>query len=344
MKTLVLLPFFMLFGLAVLAQDIHFSQMRYSPLIINPALAGAEEEMQAIVNYRNQWNSVASPYSTMAASFDMRIKEKQGGSGFLAAGINFYNDVAGDVRMRTTNISANLAYHIRINSKSTVGTALQLGLGQRGLNPQNGLWGNQFAENEFDQNISSGESFDQMNFSHFDAGAGMVYHYDNNIMDTKTNNEFSITAGFAAFHINQPEGSFLVGGDDDLAVRWSGFVHSLYGIKNTNLAIMPALYYNRQGSHQELLAGSYLRAVVNKGSKVTGFLEELALSFGAFYRLGDAFVSKLMIEYSNYSFGFSYDFNVSSLTQASNGRGGFEFFLKYALPTSPFGSSRARIN
>ena len=344
MKRLFLIPLTFLLSLTILAQDIHFSQMRYSPLTVNPALAGAEQDLQAIVNYRNQWNSFVSPYSTMAASFDMRFNEKQESKGFLAAGLNFFNDVAGDVRMRTTNVNASLAYHIRIDRKSAIGAALQAGLGQRGISPQNGLWANQFDGNGFNQELASGENFNEVNFSHFDAGAGIVYHYSKNEGYFRANDQFTLTLGFAAFHVNKPESSFLFGGGDDLAIRWSGFVHSFYGIKNTNLAIMPALYYNHQGGHQEILGGSYLRMVVSEGSNVTSFLQELAISYGAFYRFGDAFVNKFMIEYSNYSIGFSYDFNVSSLTQASKGRGGVEFFLRYVLPNTPSGGTRARIN
>jgi len=62
-------------GFRSFAQDIHFSQMEYSPLTLNPALAGANSPMQGIVNYRSQWNSVAVPYKTIAASFDMRCNE-----------------------------------------------------------------------------------------------------------------------------------------------------------------------------------------------------------------------------------------------------------------------------
>jgi len=42
-------------------QDIHFASFWMTPLLINPAQAGAEHDMRAIINYRNQWNSVATP-------------------------------------------------------------------------------------------------------------------------------------------------------------------------------------------------------------------------------------------------------------------------------------------
>ena len=57
----------------VSAQDIHFSQMGYSPLTLNPALAGANYDLQVNANYRSQWNSVAEPFQTVAVSADTRL-------------------------------------------------------------------------------------------------------------------------------------------------------------------------------------------------------------------------------------------------------------------------------
>jgi len=326
------------------SQDIHFSQMRFSPLNLNPALAGAEQNFQAVVNYRNQWNSVAFPFQTIGGSVDWRFKEKRGGKGFLAGGLNFFNDQAGDVRMTTTNVNLSLAYHLLIDRNSTIGLAIQGGIGQRGIDPAAGLWESQFVGTGFNSAISSGENFGATNFTHLDAGAGIVYHYKKNEKYMRGNDQFKLTAGLAAFHVNRPSSSFLAGGADDLAIRFSGFVNVDYGISNSNFSLVPALYYNRQGPHQEILGGTYVRVIVTEGSKVTGFIQELATSFGAFYRFGDAVVAKFMLEYSSYSFGVAYDFNVSSLTEASRGRGGVEFFLRFVLP-NPFGSaSRTRIN
>jgi type IX secretion system PorP/SprF family membrane protein len=326
------------------AQDIHFSQMRYSPLTLNPALAGAEQNLQAIVNYRDQWRSVAAPFQTVAASVDGRFKEKRGGNGVLSWGVNFFNDQAGDVRMTTTNANLNLGYHLFLDRNSTIGLALQGGFGQRGINLSNGTWSNQYVGGDFNTSLPSGENFDQTSFSHLDAGAGIVYHYKKNERYMRGNDQFTLTAGFSAFHVNRPSIGFLVGGQDDLAMRFAGFVYADYGIRNSNFSLAPAIYYNRQGPHQEILAGSYLRVLLNEGSKVTGFIQQLATSYGVFYRFGDALTAKFMLEYSSYSFGMAYDFNLSSLTPASNGRGGMEIFLRFVLP-DPFGTaSKTRIN
>jgi len=42
----------------LVAQDLHFSNPEYSPLILNPALAGANSGMQANLNYRTQWGKL----------------------------------------------------------------------------------------------------------------------------------------------------------------------------------------------------------------------------------------------------------------------------------------------
>ncbi len=108
-------------------QDIHFSQFYMSPLTQNPAMAGANYDMQALVNYKDQWQSVATPYKTMAGSFDMRFNKKNPKKGFLAAGINLYNDRAGDSKMGTMQANLNIAYHVRLNDYNTLGAGLQGG-------------------------------------------------------------------------------------------------------------------------------------------------------------------------------------------------------------------------
>lgn len=342
--TLIFFSFAFLFGLSVKGQDIHFSQMRYSQLNVNPALAGAEQSLQAVANFREQWNSVAEPFTTIAATVDLRIREQQSRNGFLALGVNFFNDVAGDVRMTTTSASLSLAYHLYVGDKSTIGAALQGGYGQRGISNPEGTWASQFVGSGFDRDMVSGESFQASSFSHFDVGGGIVYRYSRNDGYMQGNDHFDLSTGLAVYHANRPNNSFLANGTDDLAMRFSGFAHANLGIGASNFSLLPALYYNRQGGHQEFLGGTYARILLREASKRTGFLEAFSMSYGLFYRLKDAFVAKFMLEYSNYSLGMSYDFNASGLTAVSQGRGGMEFFIRFILP-QPIGTGKKlRIN
>ncbi len=330
-------------ALTGIAQDIHFSQMAYSPLTLNPALAGANGPLQAIVNYRTQWKSVASPYTTIAASFDARINEnKRQKKGIFAVGVNFYNDQAGDARISSTNANVNLAYHLILDEKSKLGAGIYGGFGQRSISPGAGKWGSQFNGNAYDPALSSGESFLSDRFSYLDVGAGAVYTYKNSERYMTSNNQRDINIGVAMYHLSKPDYSFLSANDERLYMRLSVFANAVIGIENTKMSIMPGIYYQRQKTAQELMFGTYFRYMIQEESRITGYNKGAFLSIGAFYRNKDALVAKMMFEFSDYSAGFAYDVNVSSLINVSKTRGGFELFLRYNL-TKGFGVSRTRI-
>ena len=79
-----------------ISQDLHFSQYYNSPLIVNPALTGVfNGDLRGIVNYRDQWSSVA-PFKTYGLSIDAGMMKKKMKNGCVGAGLNMYQDEAGD--------------------------------------------------------------------------------------------------------------------------------------------------------------------------------------------------------------------------------------------------------
>ena len=50
---------------------------------------------------------------------------------------------------------------------------------------------------------------------------------------------------------------------------------------------------------------------------------------GMFIRWNDALIPVVKLDYSKFSFAFSYDINISKLKPASMSRGGFELSLSY---------------
>lgn len=322
-------------------QDIHFSQMRYTPLTVNPALAGADGKIRGLVNYRSQWNSFSAPYSTMAASFDMRFEPFKRDGGYLAGGINFFRDVAGDAKMTQSNVNANIAYHLPVTRESTIGLGMQLGFGQRGIGNMDGTWSTQYTSSGFDNSIASGESFERQQYSHLDASAGVVYKLDKMTRSSAMRGSgYKITAGLAAYHLNQPENSFLVGGEDDLKMRIAGFVRSTFFMNNPKWKMKPGIYYQQQGGHREILGGSYFEHSFSGSSDRTQLKNNFAVAYGFFYRFRDALVSKLLVHYDDFSLGLSYDINLSSLTPTSRGRGGIEFMFRYQI--SELGNKKIR--
>ncbi len=324
-------------------QDVHFSSMDYSPLTLNPALAGANYDLQANINYRTQWNSIAAPFQTIAASTDMRLNSnKRTKSGHLAAGISFFNDRAGEERIATNNVNLSLAYHLMADRNNTIGLGLYGGFGQRSFDPNGGMWGSQYDGMAYDPALASGETFNNASFSMFDVGAGLVYTYSEDESRMRSNDGLKVNAGFAVYHVNRPNFSFINDGDENLYMRYSGFANASIGIGSTTMSIDPALYAQFQGPAMEILMGADYRVLLNEGSKVTGNLQRTSIGMGLFYRNQDALIARLLMDYGGITAGFSYDFNVSSLSEVSRARGGAEFFLRWVMD-NPFSATRARI-
>ena len=320
------------FQMSIHAQDVHFSHMEFSPLTLNPGLAGANSPMQGVVNYRSQWNSIATPYKTIAASFDARFNEnKRNKKGIIAGGLNFFNDQSGDLNVNTTNVNLNLAYHLILDRTSTLGLGIYTGFGQRSIDPNSGRWGSQYDGTSYNAAISSGETFNSASFNYMDAGAGIVYTYkkDQGYMTQNNNREFQF--GFSMYHLNRPGYSFINKADERLYVRYSAFANATIGIGNTRGSFMPAIYFQRQKSSMEIMYGFNYKYLINEGSMYTGFNRPFSLYLGVFNRFKDAMVARFMMEWDQYSAGFAYDFNVSSLTPVSNAKGGFELFLRFNM-------------
>jgi hypothetical protein len=69
----------------------------------------------------------------------------------------------------------------------------------------------------------------------------------------------------------------------------------------------------------------------------------MALYLGLYGRLKDAMVAKVMFEYDQFMAGFGYDINISSLTEVSRARGGFELFLRFNAGDGGGFRSKSRI-
>ena len=82
--------------------------------------------------------------------------------------------------------------------------------------------------------------------------------------------------------------------------------------------------YVRQGTFTEIIAGGLLhwKSITERASDPL-----LVVYAGAFYRVNDAIIPVVKVDYMRYSFGFSYDVNVSELKAATNLRGGYELSL-----------------
>lgn len=325
------------------AQDIHFSQFYASPLMLNPAASGNfYGDQRAVVTYKNQWKSIAKPYTTYAAAFDSKIFTEKISKGSLGAGISALGDKAGDLEMGTTQMNIMLAYQAKLDDNNSLSVGLQGGLTQRSLNSSAMQWGNQDnGKSGFDASLASGEGNQFDGYAYGDFSAGIMWRYGTSQKTMTSNDAVKGDFGVAMYHINRPAGVFYSKGDDRLYSKLVTHGQALIGIKNTNMALNPKILWLHQGPSDEIMVGALVRYRLKEESRYTGLIKETALSLGGYMRMKDAFVPVLLFEMANFAIGFSYDVIISDLTQASGGNGGAEITLKFVNP-SPFTTVRTK--
>ena len=60
-------------------------------------------------------------------------------------------------------------------------------------------------------------------------------------------------------------------------------------------------------------------------------MTESAFGIGVYYRYKDAIIPSVFLTLADFSFGVSYDVNISSYRETSKYNGGVEVFLKYNI-------------
>ena len=340
MRKLQVLILFCLFIQAASAQDIHFSQFYMSPLTLNPALTGVMNCNQRISgNYRNQWASVlrSKAFSTYNVSYDARVPV--GRYDYMGFGGTVWGDQAGSLNYHTNQITGSFSFSKKMGGyrkkASYLSFGANVGVSQRGIDPQEARWGNQNNGGTFDPNKESGENvFGRDNFTYMDVAAGLLWF---SVLDENNNVFF----GGAYDHINRANQSFR--SDGTFVPLLSKF--TIHGggefLIRDRISLLPGIVTLMQGPHMEINGGTSVRFLMGSNRRSTE-----SLQFGMWARLAnktndtnnagggilmDALILSSRFDYQNFSLGFSYDLNVSSLSPASRSNGGFEFALLYKI-------------
>ncbi|MBI4929598.1 MAG: PorP/SprF family type IX secretion system membrane protein [Bacteroidetes bacterium] len=326
----------LLSAFTVFGQDIHFSQYNLTPLVINPAQAGAYKNIEAIINYKSQWTSISpNAYKTAMLTGDMRLMQKKWKTSWLATGISIFSDKAGDGNMKTMQGNLSFGYHTQLNDKNTLGGALLAGFAQRSIDFSQLTWDEQYVNGTYNAANSSNEPVGNAKFGYPDFGLGILYQFNKGQMYSTANDMVIIHTGLALFHLNAPKYSYYDGSNEKLYTKIIGHADALIGIKNTNLSLVPGFLYMGQGPSGEILPGMYFRYMLREESKFTGYVKGASIMVGTHLRIKDAFIPSVQLEIAEYTLGISYDMNVSGLKSATSGKGGFEISLRYGNP-NPF--------
>lgn len=316
-------------------QDPHFSQYNNSPLLLNPANSGLNNNLRAIINYRQQWRSVANPFETAGFSVDANLTRDKYRKASIGIGVQLINDQAGDAKVNLNQGNVTMSSIIRLDEYSKLSLGLMGGFGSRSIDYTSLRWESQYQNGNYNSVINSGENVASSSFSYLDAGAGIAWSYGKDQGYITQNNGVKLTLGLSAFHFGVPKTSFLGSTAETLATKVVFHGRGELGKRNTNLTFMPELVFVQQGSLREIILGNTFRYLLKEGSHFTGFTKSSAVLLGLNYRVKDALIASFGIDYGYFSVYMGYDITMSKLAAANQSRGGFELALKFITP-NPF--------
>ena len=279
------------------AQDIHFSQFLTNSFVLNPAMVGVQKnDYKATLHRKSQWASVSVPFTTFTLAF-----ERKNILPSHSIGLQFLNDIAGDSRFKTSGLNFTYVKSVATSTENTFRLGAEFGLFQRSIVVDDLVFNNT-------------ENLSNFNFTFPDISLGMANQFF-------LNKDLLLETGIAFFHINKPNQSFT----DVDATRLNlkiNFHTALNYAYTDNLSIQPKLVFSSQDTDKEFLLGCDINYLLEGEN-------DILLKSGIADRLNDAFILYFGAEINYLSCVVSYDVNTSSLTNASNNKGGFEFALVY---------------
>ncbi len=320
----------------VLAQDIHFTQFESSPLVLNPAFTGMfDGSVRAAAIYRNQWQSVTVPYTTVGASIDMPIKTENNGD-YLAGGLQLYKDQAGDGALTNFTGLASVAYHKALGSdsrttgisSSDLAVGLQGGYAQKSIDLSKLYFGDEFFNGTYVKGTSQEWHLGIGNsVNYYIVNAGVCFSH------SSSSGMFNYTIGAAANNLNQPNDAIekKQNSQTGLDMRFTGVAGADWKL-GERLMLRPAVLYQYQATANEIIVGNEFHYVLSGSTEPEYANFTTAAFLGLWYRTVDATMLTVGVEYKGLRIGVAYDYNISTLNSASNGNGGYEIAVRYVAP------------
>jgi type IX secretion system PorP/SprF family membrane protein len=316
-----LLIFFLLnYADKAACQDINFSQFYELPLLRNPALAGIFSGDYAIsAAYRNQWQSVTTPYRTFALGLEYKKSTRQNSNDFFTIGLQTTNDIAGDSKLSRTQVFPVLNFHKSLNSEKDtyLSAGIMGGPVMQRFDPSKLTFDDQFVNGSYSSTNPTKQVFTNTGSTYWDLTAGLTF-------SSVAGADTRFYLGAAMFHILKPKVAFQKQYDIVLNPKYVVNAGLSKLLNDVNKIILYADYF-MQGGARQIQGGLMLsHDFLNNNQD-----QKIALTGGVFYRSKDALIPVVKIDYNKLGLGFNYDVNISKLKTASQLRGSFEVTLSY---------------
>lgn len=266
-----------------------YSQYMFNGLVLNPAYAGSQKQLSATAIYRKQWVNIEGAPSTVNATVHSGFENKNVGMGFMVT-----NDVIGI----HNDLGMYLSYAYQI--KMEHGT-LAMGI-QGGFNNLNSDFNKLHLKHSSDPNLFGKIGNFNPNF-----GTGLYYSTETAYVGLSVpyllNNKLSIRSDLIN-NAREARYYFLS----------AGKVFDL----NSSVKIKPSTLLRIQEG-----------APVGFDANINLILEDI-ISFGGSYRSNDSFILLFhVIANENFTFGYAYDWVISSLNPHT--KGSHEIMLNYRI-------------
>lgn len=302
------------------AQDIHFSQIKSTPLFLNPANTGTSmSDLRFTNDYRSQWYKIDNPYNSLMLGLDTRFsvfKRRFGIGGILVHDQSLSNYL--NVDKAYFSFSHSFFYK---NHQIAIG--LQPGFVLKKLNDNILTFGNQFDPNNpgFDPSLPSNENGINEAFSYFDLNVGFLWQ--------SRIKSFISSVGVGVNHINRPVESFYADSATAPLALQTNLHGNIFIPITKKYAIEPQALYSYTKGSKEFVGGvlfNYFPLDNNSGFRKFYGISELRINPVKNF---DALILGAGIEIAGFDFCFTYDINVSSLREFSRYQGAYEISLVY---------------
>lgn len=303
------------------AQDPHFSQFFASPLTLNPAFTGKfNGDIRLAANYRNQWPTINRAYVTSTASVDFPILRKtlpsidNWGLGFAG-----YTDKSAAGAVAFNYFSLSTAYHKGLDEDGfhQIGTGFQVTYSNMNIYTSQLKFEDQLTPFGFTGITQETFGNSTLKQSYVDVNAGVLY--------SGSKSEYSnFYAGVSMYHINRPKQQFTDNGSYLLNPRFTLHSGGYFPVGAITTLHLSGLFSSQAGAQETVVGGAMQFAIGDQDTEApTNFYA------GSWYRLGDALIPYVGLEFNGFRFGATYDVNTSDLKTASQNKGGIEISLIY---------------
>ena len=281
------------------AQDPSYSQFYANPLFMNPAFTGTSERQRMVVNYRAQWPQQGEALTTYSLSYDRLLKNRKSGIGIQA-----YYDREPNNIINSNSAVISYSHHVMLGIETFMTLGLQAGIVHKqydteslifpsGIDQITGQTSASFSNNSYDESLT---------YPDFAVGVAGQYR--------------RFFWGTSIHHLTHPDESIIEGDQKGevpvkITVQAGSRTRKLHhGLLSREFTLSPNIIYQQQGNFKQLNLGIYMI--------------EKSFMFGGWFRNNmdtrpNAVIALVGLARKNFQFGYSFDYNLSKLSNYSYG-------------------------